>query len=275
MRSLFCFQTIVTLFFPLLCQAMQIEDGITMPVMGNLQSKKNGDRESQYLIKTDSLKAYSPIEGTVFYVGQFQDKGLSVIIKNAYHAAIISNLDRVSVAKNQYLMQSDTLGSVEYHSSILFTIQKIKRIENKNSIEYVNKFQENLFEFAQTSAHSPSNKERFSDKMLNKGFLNYTQIKSLLMEVGFSEQTIPTMYCIAKWESGLNPKAINFNQNNTVDVGLFQINSTWLKKCNTTISMLYNEKENSKCALTVFQKQGFPAWTTYNNKFKNSSYCAN
>ena len=83
------------------------------------------------------------------------------------------------------------------------------------------------------------------------------------------------MYCIAKWESGLNPKAINFNQNNTVDVGLFQINSTWLKKCNTTISMLYNEKENSKCALTVFQKQGFPAWTTYNNKFKNSSYCAN
>ena len=36
-----------------------------------------------------------------------------------------------------------------------------------------------------------------------------------------------------------------------------------------------DEKENSKCAFTVFQKQGFPAWTTYNNKFKNSSYCAN
>lgn len=36
------------------------------------------------------------------------------------------------------------------------------------------------------------------------------------------------LYAIAKTESGLNPKAINRNKNGSVDLGLMQINSSWL-----------------------------------------------
>jgi soluble lytic murein transglycosylase-like protein len=36
------------------------------------------------------------------------------------------------------------------------------------------------------------------------------------------------LYAIAKTESGLNPRALNHNANGTRDVGLMQINSSWL-----------------------------------------------
>jgi soluble lytic murein transglycosylase-like protein len=36
------------------------------------------------------------------------------------------------------------------------------------------------------------------------------------------------LYAIAKTESGLNPKAMNHNKNGSYDIGLMQINSSWL-----------------------------------------------
>jgi hypothetical protein len=247
---------------------------VSLPVLGSILEQDISEKQSEYLIESDSHKAIAPMDGNVFYVGQFQNKGLSVIIKNAHRAAIISGLDRVNVEKNQYVLKQDSIGSVAYHSQISFVMQTLKRIVHKNTLNPADKFQSDLFDFAQTDgAKKAAPQGHKKQTLLVKRTLDYGTIKSLLMEVGFEERTIPTMYCIAKLESALNPKALNFNDNSTVDVGLFQINSTWLKKCNTTISKLYNEKENTKCAYTVFQIQGFPAWTTYNTKIKNSSYC--
>jgi soluble lytic murein transglycosylase-like protein len=38
------------------------------------------------------------------------------------------------------------------------------------------------------------------------------------------------LYAVAKTESGLNPSARNRNKNGTYDIGLMQINSSWLPK---------------------------------------------
>ena len=230
----------------------------------------------KYVVSSDSTKAHSPIEGSVYYVGQLKDYGLSVIIKNAHKVAIIGNLDRSYVVKNQYLLPSDSVGSVAYHSKVVFIVQQIQRVDENydpsTSVNFAQKFQNKLVNFAKNGTQFLHN---VAEEASNGRLLNYHDITSLLKDTGFPEKTIPTMYCIAKWESGLNPKALNYNNNNTVDVGLFQINSSWFKKCNTNIATLYDEKQNSQCALTVYKNQGFPAWTTYNkNKSHGSAdYC--
>lgn len=47
--------------------------------------------------------------------------------------------------------------------------------------------------------------------------------------VGIKHNVNPSLlYAIAKTESGLNPNAINKNSNGSYDIGLMQINSSWL-----------------------------------------------
>ena len=46
---------------------------------------------------------------------------------------------------------------------------------------------------------------------------------------------------IAQVESGLNPKAVNRNSNGSTDMGLMQINSSWLKTLNVTPDDLMND----------------------------------
>ena len=42
------------------------------------------------------------------------------------------------------------------------------------------------------------------------------------------------LHAIAKHESGMNPRAVNRNTNGTEDLGLMQINSSWLPKLERT-----------------------------------------
>lgn len=247
---------------------------VYMPVIGSILEQSGDQKNLKYIVNSDSTKAYAPIDGSVYYVGNLQDYGLSVIIKNAHRVSIIGNLDRAYVVKNQYLLQHDSVGSVAYHSNVTFIVQQIRRKAEEYSpktrsydIDFAKKFQDKILAFTKNSGNF------IRDVAKRAGRLNYYDVASLLKDSGFPEKSIPTMYCIAKWESGLNPKAINFNTNNTVDVGLFQINSTWFKKCNTNLASLYDEKENSQCALTVYKNQGFPAWTTYNKYKNNADYC--
>lgn len=259
---------------PLLhANATQLSD-VSMPVLGTILNQSNSTNGIKYIVKSDSTKAHSPIEGSVYYVGNLKDYGLSVIVKSAHKVAIIGNLDRSYVVKNQFLFKNDSVGSVAYHSKVVFIVQQIQRVEENydstnSSLNFAQKFQDKLVDFAKNGTQVLRD---IAQEASNGSLLNYHDISALLKKTGFPEKTIPTMYCIAKWESGLNPKALNYNNNNTVDVGLFQINSMWFKKCNANIATLYDEKLNSQCALTVYQNQGFPAWTTYNkNKNRGSA----
>lgn len=270
----------ILLLFPY-SQARELGGNVSLPVMGSVVEESANRDTFKYILQSHSTKAHAPIEGSVYYVGKLDAYGLCVIIKNAHKISVVGNLDRSYVIKNQYLMQGDHLGSVSYHSKVIFILQQIQKTKTTSNQlpittsppNLAQNFQNKLFDFAQKGKRVFLSAAAKIPHLKSERILNYEDVSQLLKEVGFPEHTIPTMYCIAKWESGLNPKALNFNDNNTIDVGLFQINSSWFKKCNTNIAMLYNEKENTRCALTVLKKQGFPAWTTYNKNKNRADYC--
>ncbi|MES2615814.1 MAG: M23 family metallopeptidase [Bdellovibrionota bacterium] len=258
-----------------------------MPVLGTIVEQSANGAGVKYIVNSDSSKAHAPMDGFVYYVGRLDDYGLAVIIKNSRKVSIIGNLDRSTVVKNQYVFQGDALGSVVYKSRVIYAVQQVRKIDQDNnlrriqqkssSINFAQKFEEKFLQFAKNGGDFLKLvSTKTSRKIGENQILTYHDVSDLLKNIGFPEKYIPTMYCIAKWESGLNPKALNFNNNNTVDVGLFQINSIWFDKCGTNLATLYDEKENSRCALTVLQNQGFPAWTTYNKYKRNSAtidYC--
>ena len=94
------------------------------------------------------------------------------------------------------------------------------------------------------------------------------QVAFTLEKAGFPREIVPVVTCLALYESGFKPTAININNNNnTKDHGLLQINDIWKEECNLNDKDLTNPLKNSKCALKVYNKQGLTAWVTY-KKFK-------
>lgn len=88
----------------------------------------------------------------------------------------------------------------------------------------------------------------------------------MLVDHGFPKESVPKMVCTARFESNFSAFASNLNRNGTIDTGLFQINDIWLKTCNVTREDLLDPEENTRCAYTVFKKQGLKAWMAYNRK---------
>jgi len=67
---------------------------------------------------------------------------------------------------------------------------------------------------------------------------------------------------IAKTESSLNPKAINKNQNGSIDIGLMQINSFWLKTLKLDAEKLisnpcYNTMTGAKILKQCIERYGY------------------
>ena len=237
----FIFFSSFTLFQSAVAQSSSFENDSNVSSLGELIDQKNDSKHRRFTIKTKRSKIEAPMRGAVSYVGELKGYGLSVVLKDAHSISIIGKLDRATVLKGQYVMAGDKLGTAAVSSEVIYVIQPLPKINhNTGTVEKV---------------------------------LSNEDLIDLLKEIGFPEESIPTMVCIAKLESGLNPSALNYNHNKSVDVGLFQINSSWFKKCDTNLAALYDEKENSRCALTVLKHQGFPAWTAY-NKMKNSpNFC--
>jgi len=88
----------------------------------------------------------------------------------------------------------------------------------------------------------------------------------LLVDHGFPKESVPKMVCTARFESNFSAFASNRNRNGTMDTGLFQINDIWLKACNVSREDLLDPEENTRCAYTVFRKQGYRAWVAYKRK---------
>jgi len=94
--------------------------------------------------------------------------------------------------------------------------------------------------------------------------LSPEEVADDLRAVGVDEQDVPTMVCIAKWESTFFERARNRNRNGSTDYGLFQINDRyWLGPCGVGRNGLLDAAANARCAKLVLDRQGFSAWYGY------------
>lgn len=107
--------------------------------------------------------------------------------------------------------------------------------------------------------------EQSEDQLLAGRRLPESEVATLLRNAGFPESVVPKMVCTAKWESSFYERASNKNRNGSVDRGLFQINSIHLGSagCPSSASALENAATNTKCAYSVYKRQGANAWYGY------------
>jgi hypothetical protein len=68
---------------------------------------------------------------------------------------------------------------------------------------------------------------------------------------------------IARAESGLREDAININTNNTIDVGIFQINSIHFKKAGCSLKEVATMKGNVDCAYQIYKASGWSPWVAF------------
>lgn len=203
------------------------------PVKGTVKSEQLVNSHYEAVIQSRDTSLRSPIAGHVYYVGEIKGYGLTAILKNDHYVVVIGRLHHTSLHAKQKIRVGSKLASVAYKQNVFLGVYALKPYPGE-----VRK--------------KPTTK------------LTYQQLSRILTRVGFPKKSLKTMYCIAKWESNLNPKAINMNRNRTIDVGLFQINSAWFERCGTSAHSLYDVSENARCALTVLKESGFSAWVTFN-----------
>eukprot|EP01100_Stratorugosa_tubuloviscum_P002354 TRINITY_DN154_c0_g1_i1.p1 TRINITY_DN154_c0_g1~~TRINITY_DN154_c0_g1_i1.p1 ORF type:complete len:145 (-),score=53.78 TRINITY_DN154_c0_g1_i1:146-580(-) len=108
------------------------------------------------------------------------------------------------------------------------------------------------------------------------------QTATYLKNAGFSSSAVPTMVCIAKYESSFDCAATNpYNSDGSEDFGLLQINSYWwcsggpkstYNGCGVSCSSLFDCQKNCNCAYVVYKQQGFNAWVAYQ---KHKTECDN
>jgi soluble lytic murein transglycosylase-like protein len=76
---------------------------------------------------------------------------------------------------------------------------------------------------------------------------------------------------IASVESGFNPKAINYNKNGSVDYGIMQINSFWLKKYKIPKEWIWEPCYNIHFGAMVLRR----CMDAYPNNLKQAIDCYN
>ena len=95
--------------------------------------------------------------------------------------------------------------------------------------------------------------------------MTLSEVISVAKKAGFTGAGLITAVAIAYAESGLNPIAINYNNDshNSVDRGLWQINSYWHPQY--TAPDIYNTDTNAAAAYLISKKgTDFSPWVTFN-----------
>lgn len=205
--------------------------------------------EGIYLIpRLIDTTIYSPASGKIVYLKFVKDKGKTIGIKSHgfFSVVAITNESQGDFNKNigDFVKKGEEIGLI-----------------NKGKIIFeVRDFKGNPYDPIRIITHK---KIDTTDK--NKIFMAF---RDMLLKHGFKKKEIRNMFLIANMESSLNPSAINYNRNGTVDIGLFQINSIWNKKCGLKSIELYDVNSNIECAHLVLRTQGLSAWVTWNNYLK-------
>jgi hypothetical protein len=70
---------------------------------------------------------------------------------------------------------------------------------------------------------------------------------------------------VAKAESGLREQAFGINTNNTIDVGVFQINSIHFGQKGCSFKEVLDARSNIKCAHEIQKASGWTAWSVFNS----------
>lgn len=99
-----------------------------------------------------------------------------------------------------------------------------------------------------------------------------TDVEKYICEV-FGNFECQVALAVMEAESGGNPEAWNANNNGTLDVGLWQINSINWETCGMSMSDLLNPYKNTDCAKILYDRadSSFTPWVVYNNNwFKNN-----
>jgi hypothetical protein len=96
-----------------------------------------------------------------------------------------------------------------------------------------------------------------------------TDVEKYIYEV-FGIEDYKVAIAIAKAESGLREDAININSNNTIDVGIFQINQIHFKKDGCSLKEVSTMQGNIDCAKQLYDSSGWNPWVA----FKNGAFTA-
>lgn len=90
-----------------------------------------------------------------------------------------------------------------------------------------------------------------------------TDTEKYIYEI-FGIENYKVAIAIARAESGLREDAININTNDTVDIGIFQINSIHYKKAECQLKDIVTYKGNVDCAYKIYKASGWTPWTVFN-----------
>ncbi len=68
---------------------------------------------------------------------------------------------------------------------------------------------------------------------------------------------------VARAESGMREEAYGINTNNTIDVGIFQINTVHFKKEGCHLKDLTDQYKNVDCAYQIWEQQSWRPWVAF------------